>query len=485
MENKVCRRRRSTGVTMLAVMMAAVTILLPIGLFAFEVARIQMAQKQLRSATDAAALAAASYLSNVTGNDAQNLAKAKSLALELFKENIVMSDFLSESTLSATAATDNPDTQKATLDITVDTSNGRVRATSSYGLSPAFATFLGLKTETVRSKSLAGYHGLEGDIAIVVDISDSMTVTSDAWIVKKTYDAGSGKTTYTKVKNTAVHPALGRFGALNSIPNPNTVNWDLDPLMSKFKDRDLETKMAALTEAKRGSLESTSMFQTSHADKGPLGGFITPAAGYQTAYQKLALTKVLPLHEAKDALTTFVSQLPDNGDAHLALVTFGGKTSGTEDAKDTYSTFVNHKYPHVKLNKDDAKKQLTIDSIGPSLTFNGTDTKGGMAAARLMLNDPALHRPEVEKTIILLTDGMPTTGSPQEQAKLAKKDGIRLFAIGFFKTANAKQNGPPVLKNMVANCGNGSKMYYAPDLPTLQDVLAQISHGTLALLNEE
>ena len=79
---------------------------------------------------------------------------------------------------------------------------------------------------------------------------------------------------------------------------------------------------------------------------------------------------------------------------------------------------------------------------------------------------------------------MPTTGSPKALAKEAGEKGIRLFAIGFFRTPYTRVAGSKTLKAMVAACGNGSKMYTAPDLPTLQDVLAKISHGTLALLND-
>lgn len=485
MKNDRTRQLRyHSGATMLVIMMAAVTILLPIGLFAFEVARMQMAQKQLRSATDAAALAASAYLANVTGSRSAATPAAKQLALDFFKQNIVMSDFLSQSTLTTTAATDNPATLHGALQVDVDDTTGRVRATAAYGLRPAFGNFLGLSTETVRTKSLAGYNGLEGDIVLAVDISDSMTIASDSKVVKRTYNSTSKTTTYAIVRSSTAPSHLGRRGAANAIPNPDTTDFSKSDIMNKFSGMPSAVKTAALVEAKRGNLENAAIFASSNADKGILKAFVTPGPGYKSGYQKLSMQKVLPLYEAKSALTDFMAQLKDDGDAHVGLITFGGRESTGADCKDDFQTYADHHYPHVNLSKADPKKQLVVDSIAPSLTFNGTDTKGAMQASINML-EGGEHRPEVEKTIILLTDGIPTTGSPKPLAKLAGEKGIRLFAIGFFKTAFAREAGPKTLKGMVAACGNGSKMYYAPDLPTLQDVLAQISHGTLALLNED
>lgn len=470
--------------TVLVVIVGAMMILLPIGLFSFEVARMQMAQKQLRSATDAAALAAASFLANASGSRESNIPAAQNMALDFFKQNMVMSGFLSNSTPSSSVATDNPATGAATLEVKVDAASGRVTANAAYGLEPAFGQFLKLGTETIRSHSLAGYQGLEGDIVLAVDISDSMTLGTKAKVGKRTYDAGTQTTTYKVVRNSTAPPTLGRMGSAASIPDPDTVDFSASPIMDKFKNSPPDVKLAALIEAKRGNLETQAAFESSHADKGVLKNYLTPSTGYKAGFQQVAMQSVQPLYNAKVALRDFVAQLAGSEDAHLALITFGGRESTGDDAKDDYSTFSGHKYPHVNLNKTESRKQLVVDSIGPSLTFEGTDTKGAMRGAIDMLEGPQ-HRPEVDKTIILLTDGVPTTGSPKGFAKEAGEKGMRLFAIGFFTTPYAKQGGPKSLKAMVAACGNGSKMYLAPDLPTLQDVLAQISHGTLALLNDD
>ena len=486
-EKRILRRRISRnqhGITMLVIIVATMLILLPLGLFAFEVARMQMAQKQLRSATDSAALAAAVFLSNASGDRAANTPAAKAMALDFFKQNMVMSGFLSNTTPSSTTATDSPAVGAATLDVSVDATTGRVTANAAYGLAPAFSQYLKLGTAPIRSHSLAGYQGIEGDIVLAVDISDSMTQATKSKVAKRTYDAGADTTTYAIIRNSKAPPTLGRMGSAAAIPDPATVDFSASPIMDKFKNAPSDVKVAALVEAKRGNLETQAVFESSNANKGALKTYVTPQAGYKAGFQQVAMQAVEPLNSAKVALRDFVAQLTGSDDAHLSLITFGGRESTGQDAKDDFSTFSGHKYPHVNLNKQDSKRQLVVDSIGPSLTFNGTDTKGAMRGAIDMLEGPE-HRPEVEKTIILLTDGIPTTGSPKPLAKEAGEKGIRLFAIGFFQTPYAMAGGPKTLKNMVAACGNGSKMYLAPDLPTLQDVLAQISQGTLALINDD
>lgn len=476
--------RRTAGTTMIVLLIGANMILLPLGLFAFEISRLQMATKQLKAATDAAALGAASFLANSSGSSASNMTKAKEIALGFFKKNMVMSTFLDHSEFSPSVDTDSPDVGTGTFDLLVDDTTGRVTAKAAFGLEPAFGKYLGIGTAPIHTHSLAGYEGLEGDIAMVVDISDSMTGTTHSVVAKRSYDAGASKVTYTVVRDSSACPTLGRLGSDPAIPDPDKAKWGESPLFAPVAGMPYDVKVAALVEAKRGNLESDAVFSSSHANLGAANGKITPQAGFKAAYQKLAMKEVQPLADEKQALGDFMAQLNGSDEAHLALVTFGGRASDGADMKDDFSTYSGHHYPHVNLDKGISKRQLVIDSLAPCLTFNGTDTKEGMTRAIDMLEGPA-HRPECQKTIILLTDGVPTTGSPKGKAKEAGEKGIRLFAIGFFQTAAAKRSGPGTLNAMVAACGNGSKMYLAPDLPSLQDVLKQISHGTLALINED
>ncbi len=474
--------RKSQGITSLVVAIVALTILLPIGLLAFEIARVNLAQKQLRAATDSAALAAASILANSSGTDTEVLTAAKSMALEFFKRNQVTGVELAHTTLSTTTNTDSPVKGHATLDVTLDKAKNRIRVMAAFGSQPAFADFLSLGTVPIRSHSLAGYTGLEGDIVMVVDISDSMLNATKSVIGKRTYDATTNKVSYKVVRASKAPAHIGRLGSKSAMPNPLTVNLDT-PLLSSVKDSTPELKLAALMEAKRGNLESQEIFESSKTNTGPLNGVITPQSGYKAEFQEVALRSSEPLASEKVAISEFVNELQGSDNAHLGLVTFGKRNSEGADAMDSYSTYAGHIYPHINLSKTDHNKDKVVSAIYPSLTFYGTDTKGGMVEAINMLTGPQ-HRDDVAQTIILLTDGCPTTGSPKPSAKLAGEKGIRLFAIGFFQTANANAKGKKPLQAMVAACGNGSKMYLAPDLPTLRDVLKQISHGTLALIND-
>lgn len=470
---------------MLLVMIGAFMILLPLGLFAFEVSRLNMATKQLKAATDSAALAAAMYMANTPGGAAENLTASKNMALDFFKKNMVMSVMLTNSNISPTVDTDAPGSGLGSFDLSIDDATGKVTARGAFGLEPAFGRYLGLAAVPIHTHSVAGYTGIEGDIAMVVDISDSMTVSSESMTTQRTYDAGANKVTYKIVndKSTAL-PTLGRRSTASAVPRLDKAKWSSSPHFQSIANLSDDVKLAAMIEAKRGNLEDPGIFESSKTNTGILNGVITPEPGWRRDYQRLAMPHVKPLADEKIALSEFVSGLGTSAGAHLSLVTFGGRNSTGADAKDDFSTFANHKYPHVNLSKDDNKKELVMESLDPSLSFNGTDTKGGMEEAINILEGPE-HRPEVQKTIILLTDGMPTTGSPKNAAKLAGEKGIRLFAIGFFHTSYSRTNGPKTLKAMVAACGNGSKMYLAPDLPTLRDVLKQIGHGTLALINDD
>ncbi|MBX9685581.1 MAG: VWA domain-containing protein [Candidatus Obscuribacterales bacterium] len=479
--------RASSGMTMILVALMATLILLPLGLFGFEVARLNMATKQLKAATDSAALAAAMLMANSATTDTD---KTKQMALDFYKRNMVMSTMLDKATLSPTVDTDSPSAGNATLDLIIDDTTGKVTAKGSFGLEPAFGKFLGLGSQPVHTHSVAGYQGLTGDIIIALDVSDSLTLTSESALVKRKKDPVTKQYTYTFVRNAKSHPANGRLGAQPSIPPLDKFDFGQAPL-DKFKDAPEQIKIAALVEAKRGNLDSEAAFKAADLDKGPLndffqdGGFKSGEDGFKAAYQKTAITHVLPLADEKDAIITFINEIT-NADAHLGLVTFGGRNSTGNDTQNTYLDTSNQPYPHVNLDKNNDKKQYIIGAISPALTHNGTDTKGAIQEATAMLESDQ-HRQNQPKTIILLTDGVPTTGSPSGAAKEAGKKGIRIMAVGFFQSDYAKNIGPKVLKGIVSKANSefpGSQLYVAPTYPKLKDVLKQISHGTLALIND-
>lgn len=472
--------RSRKGATAVLVLIAALLILLPIGLFGFEVGRLNLATKQLKSATDSAALAAALFLSNASDSDLQ---KAKEMGLEFVKKNTVMSTLLQNTKISSSVDTDQLKTGEGSFDLLVDNTTGRVTAKAAFGLEPAFGGFLGLGTQTIRSDSIAGFSGLDGDVVICVDISDSMTLASRSTIARRVVDAKAKTVSYKVVRDARAVASLGRLGAKAAIPRLSEAKYELSPLFNAIKDKSDEIKAGAFIEAKRGNLENDAIFASSGAINGPLKGIVTPQAGWQRDYQKLGLQAVQPIADVKTAVSEFVGQINGNDNLHLGLVTFGGRNSEGPDAKDDFSTFKKHKYPHVALAKNENKQQLVVDTLGPSVTFNGTDMKGSIDEATKMLTSDQ-SRKLVPKTIILFTDGIPTTGSPKRKAKIAGEKGIRIYAIGFFTTRYSR-NGRKILQAIVAAAGNGSKFYFPQESKEIITIFKQIGKGSISLINRD
>lgn len=483
--NRIATIRSQKGFTVAAVVFAAFLVLLPVGLYSFEVARSNLVRTQLKASLDAATLAAANTLANESGSSATSLTNAKAVALLFMQRQTILGSKLTNTTVSASAATDSPPSGTTVFDVTQD-ANLNLHARATYGLRPAFGSFLGITTQPIRVSSGSGYTGLEGDIVVVLDISDSLTIYSKSLIMKRTYNKTKGTLTYTALRNSKRHPALGRRGAKNGIPDPTDYKIDESPVLkAALEGKTDEFKRAFLVEAKKGNLESQSAFTDSHTDKGLLNGQVNPGPGWKEEYQKVAIENVLKLGDEKNGIKTFITQyLNTSPDVHLGLVTFGGTTSGNSDFKDTFHTYSGHGYPHVNLNKSADNKDLVVQSIGPSLSRNGTDMKGGIRKATEMLTGNQ-HRDGVAQTILLVTDGLPTTGSPYPAAVDAGGEGIKIFAIGYFNQASGlARKGQRVLDKICAKAGNGSKPYTAPTYPDLLDVLKRISHGTLALNND-
>lgn len=159
--SRKCMRIRSRkGITLLAVMSSAIMVLLPLGLFSFEAARAQMASKQLHIATDAAALAAATLIANSTGSDEEKLRKGTTQGLKFFRNNSVVGTNLTNARRSADISRVKLRAGESRFQLVVDPLTGKVTAHGAYGLAPAFAKFLHLNTQTIRTRSCAGRAGL-------------------------------------------------------------------------------------------------------------------------------------------------------------------------------------------------------------------------------------------------------------------------------------------------------------------------------------
>lgn len=473
---------------MVMVLVVAIMLLLPSGLFAFDVARVNLAQSQLRAATDAAVLAASQAFSRHPEKGEKAKKAAKETALMFFQRNLVSSGTLKDSKLSESVDTDDPALGKATLDLVFEENDSRIRAKASYGILPAFAGMLGLGKTTIRSNSLAGATGIEGDVVIVVDLSGSMSSATISNLVNRSTDQ-TGKPSYSKQGQIGSVSNFAEAGSPDSgnvriLPDASKVDFKNSKLMQALANAPESLQLAALYEAKAGNLENESIFKQNGLDKTELHNYIRPGDGFQEEYQRLALGCAQPLASEKQAINDFVDQLRAGKEVHIGLVTYAAGVSTNGDHKDKFSTKSGHKLPSVELSKNESRFEDTIESIAPSPTFSSTNTGGAIEAATAMLTGNK-HREAASKTIVLLTDGMPNVGpDPYQAAKKAGEKGIRLYTVGFFHTQYSQVDGPKVLNAMVAQAGNGSKAFNAPDVPTLNDALAEISKGGISLIND-
>ncbi|MBX9686734.1 MAG: VWA domain-containing protein [Candidatus Obscuribacterales bacterium] len=184
-------------------------VIFVVGLFSYEVNRVEVCRSQLRSATEAAALAAAATLASQDNADpsaAHN--EALQTALTTFAQNSVAGVALSNA-IFAFSANDNPAPETSSLFIEfLDPNNNNnpvkigdpagkiVRVNASFGLKPSFGNFLGLPTVPLRASSSGGVPDL--DVVLLFDVSGSIDDQTPVSFVRRqwTGSAASGKIQY-------------------------------------------------------------------------------------------------------------------------------------------------------------------------------------------------------------------------------------------------------------------------------------------------
>lgn len=379
-----CRPRNNRGATVVLVAIVAFFILLPLGLFSFEVARLYLAQNQLQNAVDAAALSAMLGLSNKSklgpaGQGASDAVLDKAVeefSLMQYQRNSITSVPLEKAKLSSTVATDNPGAGNSTYQLSVDHEKGQVRAEAAFGLETSFGNSLGLGPVTIRAHSLAGSKFLQGDIVICLDISDSIKAgsgingqpdgsSSKTWNVRRHTNIkgmvpkysylsvtkanpvkGQPPVTIPKTPRSGNSPAALHVGGnyLRSIPNPAQVfsaKAELPPLLRPFANESAEVQTAVLAEAKQGRLNSQAAYNKAKVFDTILGsekyfgspskpGLLKPGSGdYRAAYCEVALPFVHPLADEKRDVSKLVAYIASkNRDANIALVGFCPKAGG-------------------------------------------------------------------------------------------------------------------------------------------------------------
>lgn len=238
--SKRCGR---TGQSMVVlVLVIAVFIILPIGLFSYEINRLESCRLQLRAACESAALAAAATLASQDNIDpVQGHTEAVQTALTTFQQNAVIGVSLSNAILSS-SGTDSPAAEHSSLFVEfLDPNNNNqpvdlgdpdgkiVRITANFGLKPSFGQMLGIGTLPVHVTNSGGVPDL--DVVLCFDVSGSIDDQTRVTFVKRewTGDAATGRTRYT-VTNTrsgskAGASAQGRlYDIIGPVPSGTRVN---------------------------------------------------------------------------------------------------------------------------------------------------------------------------------------------------------------------------------------------------------------------
>ena len=109
---------------------------------------------------------------------------------------------------------------------------------------------------------------------------------------------------------------------------------------------------------------------------------------------------------------------------------------------------------------------LVRAAIDRQVAAGGTDIIGGLEVARTELhsgNRVAAHQP----VVVLLSDGVPTSGDPRAAAQALKDDGARLFTIGLGSDVN-----PDLMRDLASAPAD---YFFAPDASALDAIYQQIA----------
>ena len=206
MKTAAIRRRKGQMIVLLG-MGIAVMVLLLIGTFGFEIARVETARNQLRAATEAAALAGAATLA---GSDIIDTSQAQTNAIEtalkMFQQNTVTGYDLKNAVLTSSpqykpAAGCSSvyvqllDPNHDNVEVQLGNPAGKVlKLTGSLGLEAAFS-YLKLPSVCLQTQALAGVPDL--DIVVCFDISGSIDDQTNVSFVKREWQSADSKIVYT------------------------------------------------------------------------------------------------------------------------------------------------------------------------------------------------------------------------------------------------------------------------------------------------
>lgn len=237
------RQNRNKGQAVIVMGMAiALLFLLAVGLYAFELNRLEVARQQLQSACEAAALAGAATLAGSDEKDPYAAhANAMATALHEFQQNSVAGTSLggAEQSVSANVSPapgesniyiEFLDPHNNNAPVQQGDSNGKiVKVYGALGFQPAFGKYLGLGNLPLRSVASGGVPQL--DVVLCFDVSASIDDQTPVTFVRRQWNSSKNKIDYIKTPTASGSPAGSiAEGTLYSIIGPPPTGSACDAL---------------------------------------------------------------------------------------------------------------------------------------------------------------------------------------------------------------------------------------------------------------
>lgn len=535
--NRRSRNNKGQAVA-LPMVLVALMVALVIGLMAFELARTTVARDQLRTATEAAALAGAATLA---GSSTLDINTAQSNALSAAKQVFESNDIIGQQLNNVIVNDAIPKAGQATLKFQfVDPSNNSapvpqgdpkgkaLQVSSTYGIPSLTGKIIGLGDAPVliNAQSSGGVGDL--DVVLCFDCSGSMRFNTMITKIRRTWNENAAKIDYVNLGssnqfnlaggmlpefiNGGLNSAL-RGATDNSLPGnfpPGTaqnngvtdlvVNLDESTNFQGFTEGNFRfPNTAALVEASRGNLESEAVFNSSGAST-TLSGIVSPASGYQAKYFELARKHTHPFFEAVTAASNFFNLMNQNTNAHFGFVAFK-EVVGQTELDGFVAPKVGQAYPAggtgrfalpaISLNSDQATTNLDKVTNAVASIVPGGETNIGAALDKAVQMFSSGSRPNAKKAIILFTDGVPTVGLPldpnpvnnsQKAAQECRDKGIAVFAVGLALNPSEFQQQNQVLSMITNTAGNGGKFFQVTDPSKLNAAYASIARNLTSVI---
>jgi hypothetical protein len=536
--------RSNRGQAMIPIVLIAFLAIGVIGIFAFEISRTAAVRDQLRTATEAAALAGSTSLAGSSDLDASlSQTAAIGCAQSVLTKNDIFGVPLNkiESDFDTAPKTDHlklrikfidPKTHK---EVKLGDPKGKVmEVDTKYGMRPIFADMVGMAGVALPVEAQADGGVGDLDIVLCFDVSGSMDDKTKMTDVRRSWDPAAGKIKYDVVRTGEVggaHAAefpqeLALNAALRGTPNtgsapgnfpPGTatvsgytdsvINLDEQNSFGSFSQDGFDfANVGVLVEAARGNLENGAVFHSSQADT-TLAGAVTPKAGYQAEYFKLAHQHTHPIAEARAAASDFFNLMNKNSNAHFGLVAFDHTIPVDETTKENGAN-ISSSYP-AGGNGAFPVPAITIKQPEDSTNFNevttacaglvalGNTNIGGACNRAVEMFTNSNSRSNAKKVIIIFTDGEPTVGSPlsgdprvncQLAAQKAKQKGIAIYTVGLALDPSLIPLQQQVLGDvqstgMAKIAGNGGKYFPVTNSNNIRTAFASIARQLSQLVD--